>query len=118
MVWVVLRAIGRGFGTLHDWYLRGWAAAGRAGLRAGRTVLTWLGPLGRALLRLARPLARAVKRAWDRVGLRVVLFLVRPLGRWARWLAAATHRAADWVVRQARPARRAGRSRCCAPSRP
>ena len=100
--WVVLRATGRGFGTLHDWYIRGWAAAGRAALRAGRTVLTWSGPLGRGLLRFATPLARAVKRGWDRVGLRVVLFLVRPLGRCARWLAAATHRVADRVVRQAR----------------
>ena len=73
---------------------------GRACLRAGRTVLTWLGPLGRALLRLARPVARAVKRAWDRLGLRAVPLLFRPLGRWARRLAAATHRGADWVVRQ------------------
>ena len=101
VVWLVLRAAGRGFGTLHDWYVRGWAALGRACLSAGRTVLTWLGPLGHALLRLARPLARAVKRAWDRLGLRAVLFLFRPLGRWARRLAAATHRGADWVVQQA-----------------
>jgi hypothetical protein len=100
--WLVLQATGRGLGRLHDWYVGGASALARAGVRVGRAVLSSLGPLGRKLIRLATPALRALRRAWDQVGLRVFLFLVRPLNRFRRWLLAHAKPVVDGVVRCAR----------------
>jgi hypothetical protein len=100
--WVALTAVGRGIGHGHDWYEAAWSATGRAFVRAGRAVLRWLGPLGRALLRLARPVIRALRWVWDQVGLRVWLFLTRPLGRLGRWLVARTGPIAGRIVQWGR----------------
>ena len=100
--WVALTAVGRGIGHGHDWYEAAWSAIGRGSVRAGRAVLGWLGPLGRALLRLARPIVRALRWIWDQVGLRLWLFLTRPLGRLGRWLVARTGPIADRIVQWAR----------------
>lgn len=102
VVWSVVEGIGRGLGRLHDWYLRGASRLGRACMDRTRAVLRRLGPLGRALLRLARPVLRGLRLLWDYVGLRVFLFLARPVGRFGRWVLKRSRPAADRVIAWAR----------------
>lgn len=84
VVWLALQRTGDGLFRVLDGYDRGANAVGRAAARAGRAVLRALGPLGRLLRRLAMPVLRLVRRAWDVLGVRLLLRMFRPLGRWAR----------------------------------
>ena len=102
VVWSVVEGIGRGLGWLLDGYVRGANRLGRALTRGARALLRHLGPLGRALLRLARPALRGLRLLWDRLGLRVFLFLARPVGRFGRWVLRWSRPVADRVIAWAR----------------
>ena len=84
VVWLGLQRTGDGLFRVLDGYDRAANAAGRAAARAGRALLRVLGPLGRVLRRLAVPVLRLVRRVWDFLGVRLLLRMFRPLGRWAR----------------------------------
>ena len=87
-VWLALRAAGNGIGWVIEKYVELTFAAGRACARAGRAVIRALGPLGRAILRVLTPVWRLLRRIWDWLGFRLFLYLIRPLGKYARWLLA------------------------------
>ncbi len=94
--WLALQSAGSVLGRALDGYDRAVNAAGRAVARLGRALLRALGPLGRALRRLAMPVLRVLRRLWDALGVRLLLRMSRPLGRWAR---AAWHRLHPLVER-------------------
>ncbi len=98
VLWLVVERTGAATGRGLEAYERGAAAAGRACLRAGRAVLRALGPLGRALRRLADPFLRAVRWVWDQVSVRLLLRMFRPLGRLARRVVALVRPTAERVV--------------------
>jgi hypothetical protein len=82
--WLALQSAGNALGHVLDAYDRAANAAGRAVARLGRALLRALGPLGRLLRRLAVPVLRLLRRIWDVLGVRLLLRMFRPLGRWAR----------------------------------
>ncbi len=94
--WLALQSAGNALGRFLDGYDRAANAAGRAVARLGRALLRALGPLGRVLRRLAMPVLRVLRRLWDALGVRLLLRMSRPLGRWAR---AAWHRLHPLVER-------------------
>jgi hypothetical protein len=100
--WLALQALGRA----GIWFLTGvdecTSAVGRAGGAATRAVLRALGPLGRAIRRLVTPLLRWLRRAWVWCGRRVFLAMVRPLGRFGRWLVQRSRPAVHAVLTRAR----------------
>jgi hypothetical protein len=83
VVWLTFSAVGRAIGWLLELYYR---TASRLASLVGRlTLLVWTHswpPLRRALA----PIGRFLRRAWDHIGLRLTLLIVRPIGRWGRWL--------------------------------
>ena len=92
-LWLPLRVAGSATGRGLEAYDRGTDAVGRAVARAARAVgrgllrlVRLLGPLGRALRAAVAPVLRVLRRAWDRLGLWVLLRLLRPVGRFFRRL--------------------------------
>jgi hypothetical protein len=102
MCWLGLQALGRA----GIWFLtgidEGTSAVARAGGTATRAVLRALGPLGRAIRRLVTPLLRSLRRAWVWCGRRVFLAMVRPMGRFGRWLVQRSRPAVHAVLTWAR----------------
>ena len=85
---LVLQRVGGAFGSGLDAYDRAATALGRAVLRAGRWVLVQLGPLGRLLRSLARPVWRSLVTLWDWLNVQILLRMFRPLRRFGRWVVA------------------------------
>jgi len=90
-----------------------------------------LGPLARLSVRVDEPVVRLAAELWDRAGLRLLLWLVRPAGRLVRWLGERVRRlvpsalravvrllravepVADWLAASVRPVEHtAARMRC------
>ncbi len=82
---LLLQRVGAAFGRGLDAYDRGARALGRAVLRAGRRVLVLLGPLGRLLRSLARPVWRRLVALWAWLNVQVLLRMFRPLRRFGWW---------------------------------
>jgi hypothetical protein len=105
MGWLALQTLGRAGMWLLTAVDASTAAAARACGVGARALLRALGPLGRGLRRLFTPLLRWLRRAWVEVGRRVFLAMVRPLGRFGRWLVQrsrpAVHAARTWARRVA-----------------
>ena len=97
LLWMVIRASGRGLESALRAYDLATSATGRAAVCALRALLGALGPLGRFLRRLLTPLRRGLRRLWREVGLRALLLAFRPLGPPGRWMVKQAYRGAIWV---------------------
>jgi hypothetical protein len=98
VVWLALRGAGHGIAWVIDKYVELTFAAGQALLRAGKAFLRALGPLGRGLVRLLTPLWDVLRKVWDWLGFRLFLYLIRPLGKYARWVLAQVQPALEGVT--------------------
>lgn len=90
VLWLPVRLGLRGGERVLEAYDDGANAAWRAVVRAakalGRAFVRVFGPLGRAVKRALVPLWRLVRRLWDRLGLWVLLRMLKPLRRGFAWL--------------------------------
>ncbi len=107
VVWLPMPWAGRLFARILTGYSRGADAVGRA-------VMSGLRVIGRAAVRLFRPLRRVfalVARLWDWISLQFLTFLLRPVGRWMHAAFERVEPAAKRFVRAAdRLARRVWRA--------
>lgn len=105
VLWLGGQGAGHQMDRLLDGYLRTTDAAGRAAKRGARAllrgVLRILGPLGRLLAPTLRRIWTFLRKVWDWLGLKVLLRILRPIGRFARWLATCAQPAVQAVRRWA-----------------